>query len=130
MNYIDVNVLVYWLTDHPDFGEAATKIVQGIQRGEKACTSSLTLWLLHVLLKRETENYSEKVLFQTIFKLKDLKIVPLTFEDYVHAVAYKEEFGIDLEDSLHYTAAKRRSADVIYSNDTDFDKTDIERRFE
>lgn len=129
MNYIDVNVLVYWLTDHPDFGETATTIVQRIQRGERACTSSLTLWLLHVLLKRETENYSEKVLLQSIFKLKDLKIVPLTFEDYMYAVAYKEEFGLTLEDSLHYTIAKKMGTNVIYSNDTDFDKTDIERRF-
>ena len=129
MNYIDVNVFVYWLTDHPAFGEPATRIIQKVERGEKMCTSSLTLWLLHVLLQREVQNYSEIVLLQSILKLEDLKIVPLVLQDYIDAVIYKKEFGLHLEDNLHYTVAHRLGAKVIYSNDTDFDKTDIERRF-
>lgn len=129
MNYIDVNVFVYWLTDHPAFGESATRIIQKIERGEKMCTSSLTLWLLHVLLQREVQDYSEIILLQSILKLEDLKIVPLVLQDCLDAITYKKEFGLDLEDGLHCAVAHRQGAKVIYINDTDFDKTDIERIF-
>lgn len=130
MNYIDVNIFVYWLTDHPEFGGTAARILERVEVKERACTSSLTLWLLHVLLKREVENYSEKTLLQSISKLRNVRIVPLTFQDYDYAVKYGEEFDITLENSLHYTAAKRMGARVIYSNDADFDRTDLERRFD
>lgn len=130
MNYVDVDVFMYWLTDHPDFGEAAARILQRIEAKEDACTSSLTFWLLHVIFEREVENYSEKILIDNFLKLENLKIVPLAVDDFTNAVECMEEFGIGLEDSLHYAVAKRMGSQVIYSNDADFDKTDIERRFE
>lgn len=130
MNYIDVNVFVYWLTDDPEYGETAYTIIRRIELGEKAFTSALTLWQLHIILKKESENYSERILIEKIGNLKNLIIVPLTLEGFEDAVTYQNELGLDLEDSLHYAAAERVSAAIIYSNDTDFDNVHIERKFE
>lgn len=129
MNYIDVNVFVYWLTNDPDFGETATTIIRGIELGEKAATSALTLWQLHILLKKESKNYSERMLTEKIRKLKNLSILPLTLKDFRDALAY-QKMGLDLEESLHYATANRVDAAFIYSNDTDFDNLSIERKFE
>lgn len=130
MNYIDVNVFVYWLTGDPDFGETATRIIRGIELGEKAFTSALTLWQLHILLKKESQNYSEKILVEKIGKLKNLIIVPLTLEVFEEAVVYQKEVGLDLEDSIHFAVASRFGAAIIYSNDTDFGNLPIERKFQ
>jgi predicted nucleic acid-binding protein len=129
MNYVDVNVFVYWLTDHPIFGQQASKIIRGIEMGKKACTSSLTIWLLHIFLAREAEDYSEIVLLERIQELPHLKIVPLEMEDFMRGIQCKNEYGIDLEDALHYAVAQRIGAQTIYSNDADFEKTDITRVF-
>ncbi len=53
MMYVDVNVFFYWLTDHEEFGSTATRIIKRIENGERAVTSILTLWLLHVLLEEQ-----------------------------------------------------------------------------
>ncbi|MBU7012795.1 MAG: type II toxin-antitoxin system VapC family toxin [Theionarchaea archaeon] len=129
MNYIDVNVFVYWLTNDRDFGETATTIIRGIELGEKASTSALALWQLHILLKKESKNYSERMLTEKISKLKNLSILPLILKDFRDALAY-QKMGLDLEDSLHYDTANRVDAAFIYSNDTDFDNLSIERKFE
>lgn len=130
MNYIDVNVFVYWLTDDPDYGETAYTIIHRIELGEKAVTSALTLWQLHIILKKESLNYSERILIEKIGRLKNLTVVPVTLEGFEDAVSYQNELGLDLEDSLHYAAAEKVGASIIYSNDTDFDNVHIERRFE
>jgi predicted nucleic acid-binding protein len=62
MNYIDVNIFIYWLGDDPSFGETATTIIERIETKEKGITSSLTPWLIHVVLEREAKEYSQKVL--------------------------------------------------------------------
>ncbi len=129
MNYIDVNVFVYWLTDDPEYGETAYSIIRRIELGEKAFTSALTLWQLHIILKKESKNYSEKVLIEKIRALKNLSIVPLTLKGVEDAVIYQNELGLDLEDSLHYAVADRGGAIIMYSNDADFDNVLIERKF-
>ena len=129
MNYIDVNVFVYWLTDDPEYGETAYTIIRRTELGEKAFTSALTLWELHSILKRESKNYSERILIEKMSNLKNLTIVPLTSETFEDAVVYQNELGLDLEDSLHYAAAERVGAAFMYSNDTDFDNVHTERKF-
>ena len=130
MNYIDVNVFVYWLTNDPDFGEIATNIIRGIELGKKAFTSALTLWQLHILLEKKSENYSEEILIEKMSKLKNLTIVPLTLRDFKDALVHQKELGLDFEDSLHHQVADRLGAVLMYSNDSDFDNAYMERRFE
>jgi len=129
MNYVDANVFVYWLTDHPSFGQRASEIMKGIEMGENACTSSFTIWLLHVLLEREAENYSEKILLERIQELPHLKVIPLEMQDFMGGERCRNTFRIDFEDSIHYAVARRLGAHTIYSNDSDFDKTDLKRVF-
>ncbi len=73
MRYVDVNVFVYWLGDDPVFGNQATSIIEGIERGERAATSSLTLWLVHILLSSLAERYSEEEFIRRVKELAFLK---------------------------------------------------------
>ena len=130
MKYVDVNVLFYWLVAHEEFGETATKIIERIERGEKAVTSALTIWLLHILLKGTTENYNPRELAKKLREIKFLKIAPLELKHFENALEISSMYSLDLEDSIHLAVALEQNCDAIYSNDTDFDNTPIKRIFE
>ena len=129
MRYIDVNVLFYWLTDHEEFGETATKIIERIESGERAITSTLTIWLLHILLEETTENYDPNTLIKKIEEIKFLKIVPLTSRHFKKALEHISKYSLDLEDAIHLTIALEYGCNLVYSNDTDFDNAPIKRIF-
>ena len=126
MRYVDVNVFVYWLGDDTVFGDEATRIVEGIEKGERVATSSLTPWLTHIaLVNVRARNYSEEKLTGKFRELPFLRIEPLTIEDYEAAVVAMGRYRLDLEDSLHLSVAERLRIKEIYTNDRDFEKTPL-----
>jgi len=128
VKYVDVNVFVHWLGDDPVFGEDATVIVERIEKGERAATSSLTPWLTHIVLVNEAaRNYSEEKLLKEFRELPFLRIEPLTFGDYSSAVGAMRRYRLDLEDGLHFAVAERLGIREIYTNDPDFEKTPLKR---
>ncbi len=126
MRYVDVNVFVYWLGDDPVFGGEATDIVERIEKGERTATSSITPWLTHIVLVNEAaRNYSEKKLMEKFRELSFLRVEPLTLSDYENAVGAMRRYGLDLEDSLHFSVAHRLGISEIYTNDRDFKETPL-----
>jgi len=131
MKYVDVNVFVYWLNAHPKFGETATTIIERIESGEKAVTSSLTPWLLHTVFKKSgAKGYSHSLLMERLSKITNLRFVPLNVGAYMKASALSNKYRLDFEDAIHLAVALEYSADTIYSNDEDFDRTPVNRVFE
>jgi predicted nucleic acid-binding protein len=61
--------------------------------------------------------------------LPGLIVTPLTQRDVAQAVSLMKEYGLDYEDALHLAAALRSKVREIISNDQDFDKTPLKRRF-
>ncbi len=51
--FIDTNVFIYALTAHPRFGKTAKTILERLEQGEQAITSTLVLceiaWVLEVM---------------------------------------------------------------------------------
>ena len=126
MRYVDVNVFVYWLGDDPVFGDEATGIIEQIEKGERAATSSLTPWLTHVaLVTAGARNYSEEKLVEKFLELPFLRVEPLELGDYEKAVGAMRRYGLDLEDGLHFALAERLKIREVYSNDRDFEKTPL-----
>ncbi len=131
MRYVDVNVFVYWLNDHPKFGETATSIIERIESGEKAVTSSLTPWILHAVFKRfGTKEYSHSLLMERLFRIMNLYFAPLDIDTYNKASALSEMYRLDFEDAIHLAVALDYESEAIYSNDEDFDRTPLKRVFE
>lgn len=125
MRYVDVNVLVYWLGDDPGYGEEATSIIKRIERGERAVTSTLTPWLVNVILAGLGHGYTVEKMLPRLESLTFLKMEPLEWLDYQVALKSMERYGLDLEDSLHFATARRLGITEIYSNDGDFSSTPV-----
>ena len=132
--YIDANIFVYWLGNHPAYAETAQKWIKKIEESQHGeyITSSLTLYETLVILGGLTgKNLKDKnfinQIINPITSLKTLTIEPLKSEDYKKAAELMNQFGIDYEDSLHLVIAIRTGAQEIVSNDKDFDATEIKR---
>ena len=132
--YIDVNIFVYWLGNHPQFVQAAQEWIQKIedaQRGEYI-TSTLTLYETLVILGGLTgktlkdKNFVNQVI-DPITSLKALVIEPIKAEDFQAAEDLMVDYKLDYEDSLHLAIAIRTGAKEIISNDKDFDMTELKR---
>lgn len=134
--YVDINVFIYWLGNHPSFGEAAYEWIKKIEnapRGEYV-TSSLTLYEALVIIAgltgRSLKEWSfVKEVINSITSLKSLMIRPLKPEDLIQAVYLMKEYNLDYEDSLHLATALGMGVNEIISNDKDFDKTPLRRTF-
>ncbi|MBS7612391.1 type II toxin-antitoxin system VapC family toxin [Candidatus Bathyarchaeota archaeon] len=134
--YIDVNVFVYWLGNHPTFGGASyewIKKIEGAPRG-KYVTSALTLYQIMVIIAGLTgKNLKDQELIEevvnSIESLPGLRIIPLTVEDITQAAKLMKEYSLDYEDAIHLTTALRSKAKEIISNDEDFNRTPLKRKF-
>lgn len=133
-SYVDINIFVYWLGNHPTFGETAYKWIKKIENSPrgKYVTSSLTLYETLVIIAGLTgkslkdETFTEEVI-NSITHIKGLMIEPLKLEDFTKAVDLMREYNLDCEDSIHLAVALRTGVQEILSNDNDFDVTPIKR---
>jgi len=132
--YLDVNVFVYWLGNHPKYGQTALEWVKKMeiaQRGEYV-TSALTLYETLVIISGLTgKNLKDKNFVQQVINpiasIKGLTIESLKSEDFKKGADLMNEYKLDYEDSLHLAVAIRTGVQEIISTDKDFDATPIVR---
>ena len=67
MRFVDTNVFVYALTAHPTFGQPSKRILEPIENGEEAATSTIVqleiAWVLEAMGKQgQIESTLEKIL--------------------------------------------------------------------
>lgn len=130
MKYLDADVLIYWATDHPKHGETATRIMKHVELNEKACTSSLALYLFHLTLDRNgAEDYDVHKFLQELGRLRNLRVHPVDMDVMQRGARAAKTFGVSLETGIQYVVAKERGAEAVYSTNAEFDKTDLPRRF-
>jgi len=132
--YIDVNIFIYWLGNHPKFGKTAYQWIKKIENslpGEYV-TSSLTIYETLIIIaglsgKNLKDKNFVKDVVNAITQIKGLTIEPLKTEDFITAIDYMSDCKLEYEDSIHYAVATRTGAQEIVSNDKDFDSTPLKR---
>ncbi len=133
--YIDINIFVYWLGNHPKFGETSHKWIKEIENSQrgKYATSSLAVYETLVIIaglsgKTLRDKSFTQEIINSMTKIRNLLIEPLKLEDFTKAMDLMKEYALDFEDSLHLATAFRINAKEIISNDKDFDQTPLKRR--
>ena len=127
--YVDVNIFIYWLGKHPEFGETAYKWVKKIENSQHGnyLTCTLTLYETLVIIAGLTgkslkdKAFTEEII-AAITHIKSLVIEPLKTEDFTTAIALMDEYKLDYEDAVHLAVATRTGTQKILSNDKDFDR--------
>ncbi|MCL2476480.1 PIN domain-containing protein [Candidatus Bathycorpusculum sp.] len=134
--YVDVNIFVYWLSNHPVYGETAYSWIQKIiaSSPREYVTSSLTIYeALYVLAGLAGKNLKNRPFVAQITtaltQLKGLTIEPLKPEDLTTATELMDSNKLDYEDALHLAVAIRTGAKEIITDDKDFNITSIKKVF-
>jgi predicted nucleic acid-binding protein len=133
--YIDVNVFVYWLANHPEHGKIAQQWIKKAEESTKNTylTSSLTLYETAVIICGLTgKNLKDKdyitQIISPITQIKGLTITPLTQQQYTHAAELMNKYKLDYEDALHLSTAIKAGAQQIISNNKHFDQISQPKR--
>jgi predicted nucleic acid-binding protein len=133
--YVDVNMFIYWLGAHPEYGDKAREWVKKIESSQGGySTSALTLYEVPVILSGLTggnlkdESLISKVV-ESFTALVGLSITPLELLDFSTAYRHMRDYNLDLEDALHLASAEKTGAERIITNDEDFNSTPLERVF-
>ena len=131
MRFVETNIFLYVITAHPDLGLTAKEILQRIELGERAMTSSLVVaevcaWLEYHGMKDKIEAF-----FKALESYPTLKKCETTYEDELKAEELKSRYPhLEFFDRVYLAQMLRLKLTEIYSNDRGFDKvSEIKRIF-
>lgn len=131
MRFVETNIFLYVITAHPDLGLTAKEILQRIELGEQAMTSSLVVaevcaWLEYHGMKDKIEAF-----FKALESYPTLKKCETTYEDELKAEELKSRYPhLEFFDRVYLAQMLRLKLTEIYSNDRGFDKvSEIKRIF-
>ncbi len=115
--FVDTNIFIYSITDHPKFGETAKKILKRIEHDEQAATSTLVLcevaWVLEAMGKQNLI----KPTLEKILSYRNLEITGFDQDDLLLGASYMHLHGIDSNDALNLAIMTKTHICEIYSND-------------
>jgi predicted nucleic acid-binding protein len=114
---VDTNVFVYALTAHPRFGEIAKRILERIERGEAALTSTLVLCEVAWVLEAMGRQGDIKPTLEKILSYSNLEIVEVGGDDLLMGAYNMSAQGVDFNDGVNVALMMRLGVSEVYSND-------------
>lgn len=117
MRFVDTNIFVYSITDHPKFGEASTRILRRIEKGEEAATSTLVLCEISWVLEAMGKQNAIKPCLEKIMSYGDLTIVGFDSDDLLVGANNMALFGLDFNDGVNLSVMTKLGISEVYSND-------------
>jgi predicted nucleic acid-binding protein len=132
LRFVETNVFLYVITAHPEFGPTAKRILERIDSGEEAATSSLVLaevcaWLEYRKKKSEVGSF-----LNAIDSYPSLRKFETTYPDELRAKELERSYPrLEYFDRVYLAQMERLKLSEIYSNDRAFDRVKgIKRIFE
>jgi len=132
LRFIETNIFLYVITAHPEFGPRAKRILERIDSGEEAVTSSLVIaevvaWLEYQGKKPEVDTFLDAVeSYPTLQKSET------TYGDELRAREMRRSYPrLEFFDRVYLAQMERLKVREIYSNDRGFDRVrGVKRIFE
>ena len=115
--FIDTNVFIYALTAHPRFGKVARNILERIEEGESAVTSTLVLCEVAWVLEAMGRQGDVKATIEKLLSYRSLEVVDLGSDDLLMGANYMISEGIDFNDGVNLALMMRLGVSEVYSND-------------
>lgn len=117
MRFVDTNVFVYAVTAHPRFGEDAKRILERIEAGELAVTSTLVLCEVAWVLEAMGRQGEIKSTLEKIFSYRSLEVVEVCGDDLLLGANNMAVHKLDFNDGVNVALMMRRGISEVYSND-------------
>jgi predicted nucleic acid-binding protein len=132
LRFVETNIFLYVITAHPEFGPRAKRILERIDSGEEAVTSSLVIaevvaWLEYQGKKPEVDTF-----LNAVESYPTLQKSETTYGDELRAGEMKRSYPrLEFFDRVYLAQMERLKVKEIYSNDRGFDRVrGVKRIFE
>ncbi len=135
MMYLDTNIIIYAIENHPKYGNACKKILLDIESSKlKVCSSILVLVeIINVLtkinkfLKKEGKELNIK---ENIDAILSLPIVWLDLNFFIIKKAAEYDYNVSGVDYVHIASMELNSVKKIISADEEISRVDFIKRVE
>ena len=115
--FVDTNIFIYTLTAHPRFGKTSKEILERIQKGEKAITSTLVLCEVAWVLEAMGRQGDIKSTLEKIMSYRNLEVVDYGQDDLLIGANNMSSENIDFNDGVNLALMMRLGVSEVYSND-------------
>ena len=117
--YWDTMLFIYWLEDHPQYGDRVQQIFERMKRRQdQLCTSTFavgeTLVGFH---KRGAMETAARV--RNFFQQDSVEVIPYTFETADLYADIRARIGVSSSDAIHLACAAQARSDLFLTNDND-----------
>lgn len=115
--FVDTNIFVYAVTAHPRFGEVAKEILERIEHGEAAVTSTLVLCEVAWVLEAMGRQGDIKATLEKISSYTSLEVVEVREDDLLVGANNMSIQSVDFNDGVNLALMMRLGVSEVYSND-------------
>ena len=113
---LDTNLFIYFLEDHPRYGEWCASLFDLVERGHNlAVTSTVTLLELLVQPYREQKEELAQKIFALTSTYPEIEWVPVTMKD--RAAELRARYRLSTPDAIQLATAVVHKARRFYGND-------------
>ena len=132
MKFVETNVFLYVITAHPEFGPIAKRILERIDSGEEAVTSSLVIAETCAWLEYRKKKTDIDIFLDAVDSYSSLHKCETTYADELKAKELQRAYpSLEFFDRVYVAQMERLKVTGIYSNDRALDKVKwIKRIFE
>ncbi len=136
MKYLDTNVIVYAIENHPKHGDACIKILEDINNEKiKVCSSMIVLVEIINVLKKinkilEKEGKTALNIKNNIDAILSLPIMWFDLNFLIIKKSAEYDYNISGADYVHIATMDLHSIAIIISADMELDKVDIIKRLD
>lgn len=115
--FVDTNVFIYALTAHPRFGKTAMNILERIENGEPALTSTLVLCEIAWVLEAMGNQDAIKPTLAKIRCYEHLDVMDFNEDDLLMGANNMTAENLDFNDGVNLALITRLGIREVYSND-------------
>ena len=117
MRFVDTNVFIYVATNHPRYGETSAAILERVESGEEAATSSLVLCEVAWVLEAMGRQGDIKDTLEKILSYSSMRVAGFDSDDLIVGSNLMAVHGLDFNDAVNLAVMERLGIDEVYSND-------------
>ena len=115
--FVDTNVFIYTITAHPRFGKISKNILERIEEGEAALTSTLVLCEVAWVLEAMGRQGDIKPTLEKIMSYQTLKVIDFNEDDLLIGANNMSAEQVDFNDGVNLALMMRLGILEVYSND-------------
>ena len=117
MRFIDTNIFIYVATNHPQYEKTSTAILERVESGEEAATSTLVLCEVAWVLEAMGRQGDIKETLEKILSYSSIEVAGFDSDDLIVGSNLMAAHRVGFNDAVNLAIMERFGINEIYSND-------------